>query len=558
MTDTIHKKRRTVLFYMYVFGVALLAAALPLSKYMMSVAQFYLGGVVLLEFYKFSHLRTILGNRPMEARIVLGPPMAIFLFIEAFIQVFVRFFSRKNLPAIVLASIFFLHIAGLANTSDYEYAAKDLRIKLPILILPIIFSVSYTLREKMFRHILAVFTAAVFIATLICTGIYVQGNYSDIRDISIFISHIRFSLLITFAIFILAYFIYKPGLLSTLWKFVCGAVLIWLSLYLLISVSFTGLTLLFVISALILLYFLFRKGNVITRTAAVVIIALPLVIGFFFIRNIYLRVYDVQEIDPANLEKTTAKGNPYWHNLDNPETENGNYVWIYIAGDELRKAWNKRSDLAYEGKDRKGQTLKFTLHRYLTSKGLRKDAEGLSHLTAEEIRHIEDGVASVVYAEKPAAYSRIYRIIWALKRYEETGNASGNSLLQRMEYWRASLGIIGKHWETGVGTGDLQAAFDEYYQNEGTSLEERFRWRSHNQYLAIFIGFGIAGLLWFLFALIYPGVRTRRFRDYYYAIFFIIITLSMLTEDTIETQAGATIFAYFSALLLFGREKQPT
>jgi hypothetical protein len=38
-------------------------------------------------------------------------------------------------------------------------------------------------------------------------------------------------------------------------------------------------------------------------------------------------------------------------------------------------------------------------------------------------------------------------------------------------------------------------------------------------------------------------------------VFFIIIFMSMLTEDTLETQAGATFFAFFNALLLFGRRR---
>ncbi|MBU2650467.1 MAG: hypothetical protein KKA81_05995, partial [Bacteroidetes bacterium] len=70
----------------------------------------------------------------------------------------------------------------------------------------------------------------------------------------------------------------------------------------------------------------------------------------------------------------------------------------------------------------------------------------------------------------------------------------------------------------------------------------------------IWVGFGFIGFAWFIFALIYPAYKTRYFKDYLYSVFFIIIIFSMLTEDTIETQVGVTIFAFFSALLLFGRQ----
>ena len=144
-------------------------------------------------------------------------------------------------------------------------------------------------------------------------------------------------------------------------------------------------------------------------------------------------------------------------------------------------------------------------------------------------------------------------MIWGLRQYQSSKDPSGKSFLQRIEFWRASLGIIEDNWITGVGTGDLNEAFNDQYREMNSPLPEFFRWRSHNQYMAIFIAFGILGLAWFLFTIIYPPVKLGMFNDYFYLVFFVIISLSMLTEDTIETQAGATIYAFFTSLLLFGR-----
>jgi hypothetical protein len=265
-------------------------------------------------------------------------------------------------------------------------------------------------------------------------------------------------------------------------------------------------------------------------------------------------VNHVEAVDFNSLERTTRLGNHYWHDISNPQIENGSYVWLYVATDELRDAWNRRSRFGFDGKDKASQEIKYTLIRFLTSKGYRKDAEGVAKLTEREVALVENGVASIVYVDRSNLYVRIYKIFWEYNRYKVTGNASGHSVMQRFEYWKASRSIIEENFLTGVGTGDLDDAFQDEYKKSGSLLQQEFRWHSHNQFLAVFATYGIAGLAWFLFALIFPAARLGKFHDYYYLSFFIIIILSMLTEDTLETQAGVTVFAFFSSLYLFTKK----
>jgi O-antigen ligase len=126
--------------------------------------------------------------------------------------------------------------------------------------------------------------------------------------------------------------------------------------------------------------------------------------------------------------------------------------------------------------------------------------------------------------------------------------------MQRIEFWKASRDIIKENWLTGVGTGDLEDAFQNYYDTTGSLLEKEYRWRAHNQFLAVFATFGVFGLAWFLFAMIFPVARLGKFSDYYFLSFFMIIMLSMFTEDTLETQAGVTMFAFFIAFYLFPKK----
>ena len=104
-----------------------------------------------------------------------------------------------------------------------------------------------------------------------------------------------------------------------------------------------------------------------------------------------------------------------------------------------------------------------------------------------------------------------------------------------------------------MGTGDVPQAFSQAYDEIHSPLKEEFRFRAHNQYLAIAVAFGLVGLAFFLFVLLYPWCVSRRNHTYLYMVFLTIMLLSMFPEDTLETQAGATLFAFFMALLLVMR-----
>jgi len=263
----------------------------------------------------------------------------------------------------------------------------------------------------------------------------------------------------------------------------------------------------------------------------------------------------VTAIDKEQLPLLTKNGNPYAHDTINQDIENGNYVWIFICEKELSEEWNKKSSMYYHGKDLSGNEIKYTLIRFLTSKGLPKDAEGINALSEKEVKGIEKGVPNVNFIGIFNPTARLQKIIWEINLYIKGGNPSGHSVVQRFEFWKAAIGIIKENFLFGVGTGDTKNVFEYQYEKMNSPLTKESRYRSHNQFLAIGTAFGIIGICWFLISLFYPLLREKNFQDYFYSTFFIIAFLSMLTEDTLETQAGATFFAFFNSLFLFCRRK---
>jgi len=508
-------------YYIYVFALIVLVIGMPVSKFLMSLSQIILVCNWLLE-----------GNLKDK---------------------FNKFF--KNKPAIVLSSLLLLHFIGLLYTTDFSYALKDIRVKVPLFVLPLVISTSRVLSKKIFHIILQFFVAAVvfgtIVSTFILTGI-IHREVVDIRTISIFISHIRFALLICIAIFICGYFIYNELKMSR--KYLWAVILAWLVIFLILMESVTGLSVLTATLFILLIYIIIKLKNKVVKWGSIAVIFIGIISLFYAIRLKMTEFSRKETIDFSKLDTYTSQGNLYEHNLKEKYTENGHYIWIYYCGKELEQSWNLRSRINFNNQDMKGNKIQVTLVRYLASKGLRKDADALNTLTDSEIKAVERGVVNVKYPNVSSLNGRLYEICWELELYKTSGDANGHSITQRFEYWKAAIGIINTHTLLGVGTGDVQYTFDNYYEKNNSPLLKKWRLRSHNQYLSIAVAFGIIGLLWFLITLFYPVIKQKMVFDYLYITFFIVTIISFFTEDTLETQAGVTFYAFFNSFFLFTRE----
>jgi O-antigen ligase len=176
----------------------------------------------------------------------------------------------------------------------------------------------------------------------------------------------------------------------------------------------------------------------------------------------------------------------------------------------------------------------------------------VSQLTKAEVKAIEHGVANYIYMQRFRLYPRIYEVIWEIDRYRMGYSPNDKSVVQRYLYLDAGWKIARKNLLFGVGNGDVKQEFKKYYETTASPLKEKWRRRAHNQFLTFLISFGIPGLILCLSALVGPLYLARRQRSFLAIGFFILVMLSMLNEDTLETSAGATFVAFFYALFVFG------
>ncbi len=113
----------------------------------------------------------------------------------------------------------------------------------------------------------------------------------------------------------------------------------------------------------------------------------------------------------------------------------------------------------------------------------------------------------------------------------------------------------------GVGTGDVQMQMEKSYLSSASPLVKEWYKRPHNQFLTITVALGLFGLTAFLYSLFYPPFKLKRLLSKVYFGFMLVYFISFLSEDTVETQAGVTFFAFFNTFLLaeayFKRPQNP-
>jgi hypothetical protein len=501
----------------HLFCLLLMATGLPLSMFLMSSSGILLAFNWLLWGNPVKRFRTFLGDR----------------------------------SAVVFTLLYLVHIGGVLYSADTAAAFSDLRIKLPLLFFPVVLSSVPQLGRKTWLLVLRVFVAAVLTATFICFAIYMNWTWrkaTNFRELSPFISHIRLSLLVCISCMLLFFCLVRQ---TGTWLKLAAATGIFWQLYVLnLLQSATGFI---VITVLLGLWLISRLGLVRNR---VLRYSLPFVVGLLpmlFIGYHAQRYFlGKDHRDHRTAAMQSVNGEPYTNDWTNTLAENGHYVFYNIAPEEMNREWAKRSRIPLDSMDAAGFHISGRVYRYMASLNLPKDSLGLTKLTDQDIRAIERGETNVNYREKiPGIRRRLDNTFLEIDTYLN-GNVNGNSVIQRWEYLKTGLAIAAQNPVAGVGTGDLQQAFDAEYEKRDSALGDMFRLRAHNQYLTMYIAFGLAGFLVFLTSVFYPPACKNTWRSIFFRGFMTVALISFLSEDTLETQAGVSFFIFFYAMMVWG------
>jgi hypothetical protein len=494
----------------HLFGISAFAVGLPTSKVILSLASMLMLLNLLMESNFKQYWKNIRSNRLLH----------------------------------ILAAFWLLHLIALLWTDDFNYAFNDIRIKVTLLLIPLLLIAKPIQKGQQHLLIFGLFLSSLFVTSVYNYGCYNhwigQHHYDDIRGLSLFGSHIRYGILIAMGAGISMYYFHQfKGLIKLL--FICGFV--WFSYYTYYSQIISGVVALLVVITCYVLFIIFnysKRLGWLSIGVTAIFFVLSLVLLFSGSPN------ERQDSNYLTVENKalTKSGNPYTPLFNADGTVNKKPIFINVCEPELNEAWKKRSHYDINGLDDRKQAILFTILRYMTSKKLNKDSVGVSLLSNQDIRNIEQGIGSIQESGN-GLMSRIDGIKFQLRHNE---NPNGHSLLQRLSFWKAGIEIIKTNWLLGVGTGDVQTEFNREYQRSHSQLLPENRLRAHNSYLTSWISFGILGIVSFLL-MIFVYLKWQLNQGNLIGIMFILVAMStFLIEDTLETQMGVSFFAFFYGL----------
>ncbi len=496
---------------LYVLLMAALCVAIPLSRYMMSMMLIFLAANWLIE-----------GD---------------------FKNKWQRLKEQKS--AIVAFLFLFVMLLGFIQTDDALTALDYWSCKLPLYLAPVIVASSRPFNRKELFIVLGAFVLSVLFSTIYSSVYYMTHDVVDIREISVFISHIRFSLCVDVAIVLLLYYAFREKKQPAALRIFASVMSAWLLLYLFIAQTLTGIVLLLAVAVIYLGYILacHWKERFYRLTAMGMLCLLSVFV--VWVGSVSWQYFHVSEDQCFMVDSLTVNGRLYDKNCSFI-VENGSYTGMYVCSEELEQAWAQRSQHSLDE-----PLLKETLIRYLNSCHLRKDSIGVMNLTEQDVYNIEQGVANVEYTSRFGVKRALYPIFFSIELYRYYGDVQNSTVLQRVEYWRAAWHKIRHNWIFGVGLGNHKTAVGEQLAEDGSSLVGKDRTGCHNQWLTFWLMGGFFVVLYFVLMLIYPFFEQKKNISYVYVAFFIILVGSMFTEDTLETEAGLTLFAIMNSLLLY-------
>ena len=455
--------------------------------------------------------------------------------------------KKKYLP-IVLSGLFLVELIWLPFSEDIFIGLNVLRIKLPLLLLPIIIGSTPSLSKKELKIVVITYFAGLLVSTIWVYLVSVDlltttKNSGTVRDASVFMSHIRYSILLSFSIMFLIYLSIKANLNKVL----SSVLLIWLVFILFKLATLTAICGLFV-AILSCLPFLLKNNKNIYNKQLLTVIVIFIISAIAYLTHTVKDFYLVKN-EKRSSKKESVKGEKYLNDLNDHTTENGYYLWENIAPIELEKAWNNRSNLLFRGLDHKGQMLKATIYRFLTSKGLDKDSAGLSQLSNKEIALIESGETSFIHYNN--LEKRIRSFLYEQENLKKSKDPNNQTTNQRKEFWKVGMSILSENQVFGYGPGGVKKEYKKYYKKSSTLLLPKNQLLAHNQFLTQAINLGILGFLMWTAILLYSFMRIKKDIKMLFVSYAVLMFFAFMSDDMLEVQAGVTIFSFFGTMMVF-------
>ncbi|MBQ0016735.1 MAG: O-antigen ligase family protein [Bacteroidales bacterium] len=453
-------------------------------------------------------------------------------------QKFSAFGSRHLLQAFLV--MWGLLLVSIIWSADSICALHELRCALPLLVVPLVVLTSPPLAARERWIVVCLYVLAVLVVSLIAMVRYVAMPGLPYRQLVPFVSHIRFSLNVCLVVCIVMHKLLtalRHVTRRTLFLTASMALFVlWGLLFLYVQRSYTAAVALLVVLVVEVYMFRWRIEDRRLRNIVCwgVVAGIAAVVGMVVYYGVEY-YYQDNRLAASPLPEYTLRGNPYTHQPKGC-VENGAPVSNYLCTEELKSQWHRYSSMSLYDTTATGYTVYPTLVRYLNSKGLTKDSAGLTGLTQQDIRYVEQGIANCVYVEQ-SPRRMVYQWLFEWEQYRVYGKLVGSSMGERIALWINGLGVWAGSPLIGVGIGDV--ASESHLRLEATKSQLAGTQKHiHNQYITFLAAVGLVGIV--LMAFFFGRVRIRRCteRAPLVVAYIVIVLVSFVSEDTLDTLAG--------------------
>lgn len=152
-------------------------------------------------------------------------------------------------------------------------------------------------------------------------------------------------------------------------------------------------------------------------------------------------------------------------------------------------------------------------------------------------------------------YSPTLQYKWDYMNYDLQKMISGEQLSKYSDSGRITSILTGieagkKFPLFGVGMGDIKSSVANVYKQKYPSINEDKMHTPHNQFIYVFVGAGIFGLLYFVLSILLPVFMNKNYRFSLFSIIQLIFLSSFLTEATLEGQIGTASYLFFTLFLI--------
>ena len=444
--------------------------------------------------------------------------------------------KTKKYPSLTKSKYFILLLLSILVSAAFHFDSavfNEVKTILPFCIAPFLFSTpnSFTTNETKFIWNALVAGVVVSLIASIAYGL-IHYPLADPRKASFLISHIRLS--------ILASVLFFHTLSDKQFKRFVPFVLLTLSLFFLyITATISGL-LFFLIGGIAYLILL-------KKFRFLFVLFIPPIVVLIYLFPFYYQ----PSPKPTCYSIETLEGETYAINNSPCYSENGFLTYSCLAEVELKESWHQRTGTNIEGLDDRNQPLKQTTIRYLTSKGLSKDASGVFALNDLDIQNIKSGYTNYLEVNWNALEKRAYQIHFEYTNFQSGGKSVGHSIFQRFYLMNITKNILLQQPLGCIGVTNTRTQFEEEYEKLEIASENMPK-QPHNQFLTLWLNSGVLSLIFFLMLLI--GLFQQLKGNVHVvgaSCFLVIFITSCFTEDTLNTQPGVGISTLFIILFFF-------